>query len=585
VELHLVYEIWADQSGIRKQVQQFGGLAIKNLQNRFKQITLLNDEDLLRKELASAEKSDNERLVWYLLGQALEDKFLKPNPTLVLLDWQGLVAEFADHSQLLTALGSFLKGLYQHKEEDLFEALASYKASFENYRAAGMYPYLVSICQFCMAELHANLASITDAQACYDQALAAIRTVPQVDTRYQQIILSNRDKSAKQYQLLCECTERVPEVEWPARFKQQASLIDVDMVRMTKSWSLRHLAKKEYEIGICAGNMVDKLYAFLKQPDTFRLEMVDFLWSRSDYEHSEPILRALTQESNEAELRVKLAMCLHQLRGGAEAKEILHSVLMQNDTNAAAHSLLGQIYLFENDIPLAEKHLRMALKYDPEDVYAQNFIRLAEQRKEGIRLRQARAEQVNVAYDPSLKSLFIDPDVLESDPEQLSIQLMAAIIKGNPANANSLLESIREEKGEETYCKVMAMIEPPPQQEPGAENFERAEQFFKARRFHEAIAEYKLAIATNPQHWRAYMGLGDTYYMMGQFNLAATYFEESVQIQPTAPTYRYLGDAYMHIRNLEKAIQAYQNSVKADPSYTPAQKALQMALTRKNNRG
>src|SRR3989442_399561 len=109
MELNLVYEIWANQSGIRKQVQQLGWLAIRNLQNRFKQITFLNDKDLLRKELASGEKSDNERLAWYLLGQALEDKFRKPNPTLVLLDWQRLVAEFADHSQLLTALGSFLK--------------------------------------------------------------------------------------------------------------------------------------------------------------------------------------------------------------------------------------------------------------------------------------------------------------------------------------------------------------------------------------------------------------------------------------------------------------------------------------------
>ncbi len=115
-------------------------------------------------------------------------------------------------------------------------------------------------------------------------------------------------------------------------------------------------------------------------------------------------------------------------------------------------------------------------------------------------------------------------------------------------------------------------------------HFEEAERLFASKRFLDAIIKYKLAIADNPENWQAYMGLGDAHYMMGEYYLAAAYFEESVAIQPHAPTYRYLGDSYSRTGQLDKAIEAYQCSVDTDPNYGPAKESLRMALNQRNDR-
>jgi cytochrome c-type biogenesis protein CcmH/NrfG len=115
-------------------------------------------------------------------------------------------------------------------------------------------------------------------------------------------------------------------------------------------------------------------------------------------------------------------------------------------------------------------------------------------------------------------------------------------------------------------------------------HYKRAEELFGENQIDAAIKEYKQAIAMQPNHARAYMGLGDCYYVKKDYDSAITYFEKSLSIKPEAFTYRYLGDAFLNKGELDRAIDAYQKSVDANPNYAPARHALELAQLKKRQR-
>lgn len=64
--------------------------------------------------------------------------------------------------------------------------------------------------------------------------------------------------------------------------------------------------------------------------------------------------------------------------------------------------------------------------------------------------------------------------------------------------------------------------------------------------------------------------LYNTGYMMsllGQYEEAIQLFERSLEIQPTAEAYTYMGWTYGHIRNFTRAIQEAKKAIRIDPDY------------------
>jgi Flp pilus assembly protein TadD len=55
-------------------------------------------------------------------------------------------------------------------------------------------------------------------------------------------------------------------------------------------------------------------------------------------------------------------------------------VLQASRTSARAHSVLGQLALQEGDEASAEKHLRLALRFDEHDIEASRGLRILEKR-------------------------------------------------------------------------------------------------------------------------------------------------------------------------------------------------------------
>jgi hypothetical protein len=99
--------------------------------------------------------------------------------------------------------------------------------------------------------------------------------------------------------------------------------------------------------------------------------------------------RAVEMAPGEPEYRLLEAWVEYRSAQGADARTLAapkvracaQRALQASRTSARSHSVLGQLALLENDDDTAEKHLRMALRYDDADVEASRCLRLIEKRR------------------------------------------------------------------------------------------------------------------------------------------------------------------------------------------------------------
>jgi Flp pilus assembly protein TadD len=91
----------------------------------------------------------------------------------------------------------------------------------------------------------------------------------------------------------------------------------------------------------------------------------------------------------EPEYRLLEAWLEYRIAQGVDARALAapkvracaQRALQASRTSARAHSLLGQLALQERDDDTAEKHLRLALRFDEADVEASRGLRLIEKRR------------------------------------------------------------------------------------------------------------------------------------------------------------------------------------------------------------
>jgi tetratricopeptide (TPR) repeat protein len=562
-----VYNYWIQLSGIHEHIEVLGNEDIAFIENRFRDLLSLQSADEVRSELANADRRDNSWCGWYILSSVLQMDFNNPvaEDLLALIEWGLLVARYSDDTSSLEAHGTLLKGMLLHNMGKLADAQDSYRASIEAHQALSTRPDLLSVCLFCVAKLNADLDNIDEATHYYEQALRLVPGDTPDGANWLHLLTVQQERSVKQSNFINQLLKYQSPAQWTLLLKQNKSLIDNnDFVEMAKSRSRGLAVQEEYEQANIAATLVDVVLAFQGDDPEFRRELVRYYLHKNSFQQAEIFLKAMLQDvASDEELEYMLAHSLLQQSKSDEGTQVLKMIIESNPNHAGAHSYLGRVYVAERQWHLAQKHLETALRIEPDDAMARQFL--------------GYIPKASVSYDPQSKAITIGGDISSTSPEDMAEALMVAIIAGNPDRADELLTAIADEKGEDVAQRVAAKVFAGATDKQTT-HFDKAEQLFTAKRFSEAIEEYKLAIAENPEHWQAYMGLGDTHYMMGKYHLAATYFEESVAIQPYAPTYRYLGDAYMRIGQIDKAIKAYQSSVDTDPNYAPAKVALRMAV-------
>jgi tetratricopeptide (TPR) repeat protein len=278
----------------------------------------------------------------------------------------------------------------------------------------------------------------------------------------------------------------------------------------------------------------------------------------------EALLRsAQARGLTEARLHVLLARALTQQGRVEEALEVLRDVIECEPKNADAWRDLG-IGLLALEAPEpAWEALSRAIEFDPEDQIA------------AIALRSI--PRPVVSLDAEAGILNIPADLVNGDPETTAVIITAAIIKAMPGDLEENLQHRASERGPAFVDQVRAAIlgESQPAEEKAVD---RAKRLFHQRRLVEAKKAYAEAIAEDPDDSYPYLGLGDCHYMLGEFHLAAAYFEESIAVQPTTSAWRFLGDAYRKVGRRPQARAAYESALILDPNYHLARKQLDLMV-------
>ncbi|RLI91853.1 MAG: hypothetical protein DRO89_03190, partial [Candidatus Altiarchaeales archaeon] len=106
------------------------------------------------------------------------------------------------------------------------------------------------------------------------------------------------------------------------------------------------------------------------------------------------------------------------------------------------------------------------------------------------------------------------------------------------------------------------------------DNLKTASEFFhclgrayqKGGNCKDAINSYRMAIQLNPENYRAYIGLGDILYELGDVNGAIRSFRKAIKLNPReAKFYIALSRALKEIGDLDGAINAYNRAIELNP--------------------
>jgi tetratricopeptide (TPR) repeat protein len=117
--------------------------------------------------------------------------------------------------------------------------------------------------------------------------------------------------------------------------------------------------------------------------------------------------------------------------------------------------------------------------------------------------------------------------------------------------------------------------------QPKADGLSAEEYFMKGENAKEnkwhnlAIEYYQKAIEVNPNHVKAYISIGDTYYFrLNNYPEAIRYYQKAIAVDPDHDAWIYydMGRVYIHMENYSEAIRCFQKA--AALGHTTAQRWL-----------
>jgi tetratricopeptide (TPR) repeat protein len=97
-------------------------------------------------------------------------------------------------------------------------------------------------------------------------------------------------------------------------------------------------------------------------------------------------------------------------------------------------------------------------------------------------------------------------------------------------------------------------------------------------RLADAHAKFARAFQYDPSLSHALLQQGVVEARMGNLSAAVRTLESAVALNPTAPALNNLGSLYANRGEMKKAVQAFQNAVRVDPSFEVARQNLEKAL-------
>jgi predicted Zn-dependent protease len=344
-------------------------------------------------------------------------------------------------------------------------------------------------------------------------------------------------------------------------------------------WSrtLRFAVRSAASDCIAAARLADRLAASIGKTATTTRHAAQVCEHENRWDIAEALYRAaLETDPTDQAAEFGIARVMLNIGRFSEAAGLLEPLAERSpkDANVALH--LGIAYHGLNRIVDARLQFERSLALDPDEPMARTLLNALPEPTAGPGL----------AVDEATRTIYLPEEMLNGDPESVAVQLASAVIAQLPEQEQkSAPAEIAREQGPDHAAKVVAMLGQHRAETAAVQHFARAEALFGSRDFPAALQAYQEVLSLDPDRSDALMGLGDCHFSLGQYHLAAAYFEESLAIAPSAPTARFLSDAYYRVGRIEQAIEACRQSVEIDPNYTLARKQLDLLLAAQSKRG
>jgi tetratricopeptide (TPR) repeat protein len=574
----LIMQQWLEESSIRERVQQIGSEKFITIQKVFRQISNLSPDEV-RSLLTEADKKENRNLAWWLLDTALNLKTAKESEKAKnCVDWAEFVAQFTDslsnREEALEAHCEFVKGVLYQQKDDLREAQLSYRKAEESYRHANASLVLQGLAIYSQGavaleadDIEGNRMLYGGSQERFKKALEVLSQSASelVRQQIQEVI----ESSLQQWEFM---NELVKTNQTDDLLAKKLTFVNQSLVQLLRA-RMRNMAVDEQPVieVLRVAHLAENIGSRIGKELNCTEELLNLYWHSGHLDAAELILQEQIESiPKDLDLQKGLAGLLANQGKYLESKNLLEKVLEENPDESEVHGLLSFSLLELNDRVGADFHAHRAIEIDPNEYYAD------------LVLQHLKATEPKAAVTFKDGTLAIGPDFSDLAPEEGAALMTAAILADKPEQIEASLKEITQSDSN-LASRVISILQtngilPPPKLPPAIEHYERAEQLFSQARWTEAMQEYKQAIAADHDCAKAYTGLGDVYYRIGQYYVAFAHFEESLAIQPDPYTYRFLGDTYRRVGKRKHAVEAYRQALKLDPNYAGARQALQDSL-------
>jgi tetratricopeptide (TPR) repeat protein len=565
----VVMGTWRSMIALDDRVESTGPERIHAAQEYLAELSGIRDEDQLRGLLAqdgSRERNDDLSLLMLVEAarNALEARSSQEAQN--LLEWLFFVCPYGTQHHTFEAHGKLLQGILYSLDGQFSNARQALDEAKQLYGdLAGDFGGPESICEYCLGvilcdsgDFDAARPRLEAARKAADAAGSAMDWMPEIEREIQ--------SGAALQPLVTKLSSACSLADVRQVAEHAAGSDGGRILTILRALALAAGADRRPADAVRLARAADWLGPLLGETVQARRDLAEIAMHQLEYPLAEALYGSLLEESpDDTELRARLGRALAEQGRNGEAKEQLTRVLEEAPNYAPALRDLGGVCTNLGDFAEARRYLEAAVAADPSDPVSATVLKQL----------ASRSAAPSISYDPASKEIRISEDLLTRSPEEVAMMMVVAILRANPEGATELLQSIAEEKGADYAMRIAEMAFP---REAAREesHYEKAEQFFAARRIAEALAEYKLAIAESRDDPRSYMGAGDCHYHMGRFNLAAAFFEESVAIRPHPSTLRFLGDAHRKAGRMRQAVSAYEQAVQLDPSYAPAREQLRL---------
>jgi len=142
--------------------------------------------------------------------------------------------------------------------------------------------------------------------------------------------------------------------------------------------------------------------------------------------------------------------------------------------------------------------------------------------------------------------------------------------KITPAQAIEALE----EKKEAPVIKEKIKLEPPLEKKnlslgevkEAQEYFQKGSNYFREKKYEEAIVEFEKALKIDPNFAEGYYGLGYAYCYKNQSEASLQYFQKAIELSPNyTDAYNAMGYAYSTLGKYDESINYYLKTLKIKP--------------------